>query len=532
MKYCLPVFLLILATLCSCTSETESTEVAPPNILFVMTDDHAYQAISAYGSSLIETPNIDRLAEQGMLFERAYVTNSICSPSRAVILTGKFSHQNGLRDNIAVFDSSQQTFPKLLQAAGYQTAVVGKWHLKSQPTGFDYYDVLLGQGQYYHPTMRNLDTTRQLRGYTTDVITDLSLGWLDSLRNPDQPFMLMYQHKAPHREWLPALRDLDSMVRDRTYPEPTTLFDDYSGRGRAAHEAEMRIREHMSITSDNKIHPDIADSLGISRFLGWYDRAYLNQMARFSEAEKAMWDAVYGPINEAFAKKPPQGDERVRWKYQRYMQDYLGCIKAVDDNLGRVLAYLENNGLAENTIVVYTSDQGFYLGEHGWFDKRFMYEESFRTPLIVRWPGEVAAGTRNTELVQNVDFAQTLLEAVDVTSPADMQGQSLLPLLREEETDWRDAIYYHYYEYPGIHAVKRHYGVRTDRYKLIHFYHDIDEWELYDLENDPQELQNLYSDPDYANVRTQLHQRLKELQEQYGDSPELAQEILEADLSR
>ena len=532
MRHLPTLFYLTFFYFTSCSVPPEDAPAQPPNILFVMTDDHAYQAISAYGSQLIETPHIDRLAAEGMLFERAFVTNSICSPSRAVILTGKFSHQNGLRDNIAVFDSSQQTFPKLLQEAGYQTAVVGKWHLKSQPTGFDYYDVLLGQGHYYHPTMRTLDTTRQLRGYTTDVITDLSLEWLDSLRNPDQPFMLMYHHKAPHREWRPALRDLDSMVQGRTYPEPATLFDDYSGRGQAAREAEMRIREHMSVTSDNKIHPNIADSLGISRFLKWYDNAYFQQLNRLTAAERAAWNAVYGPINEAFAQNPPQGDERVRWKYQRYMQDYLGSIKAVDDNLGRVLAYLENNGLAENTIVVYTSDQGFYLGEHGWFDKRFMYEESFRTPLIVRWPGEVVAGTRNTELVQNVDFAQTLLEAVGISPPADMQGQSLLPLLRGEEATWRDAIYYHYYEYPGIHAVKRHYGVRTDRYKLIHFYHDIDEWELYDLEKDPQEMQNLYGDPEYADVRTRLHRRLKELQEEYGDSPELAREILEEDLGR
>ena len=530
MRY-LIYFCLLAVFVISCTLQEEAADT-PPNILFVLTDDHAFQAISAYDARLIETPNIDRLAQEGMLFEQAFVTNSICSPSRATILTGKFSHRNGLRDNIARFDSSQVTFPKVLRQAGYQTAVVGKWHLKTQPTGFDYRRVLIDQGQYYHPRLREPDTVRQYPGYTTDVITDLSLQWLREERDPDQPFLLLYQHKAPHREWLPAMRDLEEMVENRTYPEPATLFDDYEGRGTAAREAEMRISKHMSITSDNKISVEIADSLGIPRFLRWYDRAYTNQRARFSASELAEWDKTYGPINEAFAKNPPSSDSLTSWKYQRYMQDYLACIKAVDDNLGRVLEYLDSTGLAENTIVVYTSDQGFYLGEHGWFDKRFMYEESFRTPLIVRWPGQVEAGARNRQLVQNLDFAQTFLEVAGVDAPDDMQGQSLVPVLKQEADDWRDAVYYHYYEYPGIHAVKRHYGVRTDRYKLIRFYHDVDEWELYDLQADPQELSNEYENPEYADIRDQLHQRLRDLQEQYGDSEELAQEILESDRNR
>ncbi|NRB64596.1 MAG: sulfatase [Saprospiraceae bacterium] len=520
------LFLTLMIPFFGCNADKELETSGPPNILFVMTDDHAFQAISAYGSNLIETPNIDRLAQEGMLFERAFVTNSICAPSRATILTGQFSHRNGLVDNGVVFDSTQMTFPRLLQAAGYQTAIVGKWHLKTQPMGFDFWRVLRGQGKYYHPELRDPDTTKQYRGYTTYVITDLTLEWLKEGRDPNQPFLMLYQHKAPHREWRPAIRDLKSMVAGKTYPEPSTLFDDYSGRGRASQEAEMRIADHMSITSDNKISVRIADSLGIERFLPWYDRAYGEQRKRYTAEELAAWEDVYAPMNKAFAENPPQGDDLIRFKYQRYMQDYLGSIKAVDDNLGRVLAYLDSAGIADNTIVVYTSDQGFYLGEHGWFDKRFMYEPSFRTPLIVRWPGQIKAGVRNQKLVQNLDFAQTFLDVAGLEAPDSMQGKSLVPLLKQEETDWRDAIYYHYYEYPGIHAVKRHYGVRTDRYKLIHFYHDIDEWELFDLEKDPDELKNLYADPAYADIRDNLHERLLELQNQYGDSNELAQQMI------
>ena len=521
----------------SCANPQEATpEEKPehskkPNIIFIMTDDHAYQAISAYNDKLIETPNIDKLAHQGMLFQRGFVTNSICAPSRAVALTGKFSHVNGLKDNLDTFDSTQVTFPKLLQKEGYKTAVIGKWHLKTQPTGFDYWKVLPDQGQYYHPEFRTKNGMVKEQGYVTDVVTDISMQWLDSVRQDDQPFLLMYQHKAPHREWWPNLPDIEDFT-SREFPEPATLFDDYEGRGRAAKETEMTIHTHMALSSDNKIHPDIVNKLGYKSFMNWYQRIHLEQYNRLSAEEKAQWDKYYGPINEDFEKLAPQGKELTKWKYQRYLQDYLGTIRSVDDNVGRLMAYLDSTGLAENTIVVYTSDQGFYLGEHGWFDKRFMYEESFRTPLIVRWPGKIKAGTVDDHLVQNLDFAPTFLDAAGIQVPEDMQGRSLLPVFAEEANNWRDALYYHYYEYPGFHMVKRHYGVRTDRYKLIHFYYDIDEWELYDLEKDPQEMRNQYRNPDYAEVQKKLHERLKELREQYQDNDSVTTAMLHADIER
>ena len=501
-----------------------------PNIIFIMTDDHAFQAIGAYGSTLNETPNIDRIAEAGMRFDRAYVTNSICSPSRAVILTGKHSHFNGVRNNRNIFDGSQQTFPKLLQANGYQTAIVGKWHLKSDPTGFDFWRVLPGQGYYYKPEFRTPEGTVTLQGYVTDLITDMAIDWLETGRDKEKPFLLMYQHKAPHREWMPAERHLNDF-KDTLFVEPESLLDDYNSRGTAARSAEMRISDHMGYTNDGKLSPELAKSLGYMDFLAWYERAYGRSQERLSEAEKRNWDAVYGPINERFRELKPSGPELTRWKFQRYMQDYLATINAVDENIGRLLDYLEEHNLTENTIIVYTSDQGFYLGEHGWFDKRFMYEESFRTPLIVQWPGKVAAGSIDTNLVQNLDFAPTFLESVGVDIPDDMQGRSLLPILMGEKDTFRDALYYHYYEYPGVHAVKRHYGVATDRYKLIHFYHDIDEWELYDLETDPRETHNVYGTSDYATIQSELEATLAELRELYGDSDALNASFLEEDLA-
>lgn len=496
-----------------------------------MSDDHAFQALSAYEDHLIQTPNIDRLASEGMRFDRAYVTNSICSPSRAVVLTGKHSHLNGVRNNINVFDSTQQTFPKLLQKSGYETAIVGKWHLKSQPTGFDFWKVLPDQGHYYQPDFRTPDGIVVEQGYVTDVITDIALDYLQHERNPGKPFLLMYHHKAPHREWMPAQEYLDEFM-NRPIPVPESLFDDYTGRGSAAREAEMRINDHMGFSNDNKITPDNLEKLNVEEFMGWYTWAYENNYKRMTAEEKQNWDAVYGPINEQFVHNMPVGDSLTLWKYKRYMEDYLASIKSVDDNVGRLLNYLDESGLTENTIVVYTSDQGFYLGEHGWFDKRFMYEESLRTPLLVRWPEKIQAGTVNQDMVQNLDFAETFLDAAGVNIPADMQGESLLPLFEGNNSNWRDAIYYHYYEYPGIHAVKRHYGISTDRYKLIHFYHDVDEWELYDLENDPHEMTNQIDNPRYLQVREELKKRLAELRVKYGDSDELTMKILQHDLER
>ena len=521
------LFSMLLSS-CNPRKKQEKEQEQPPNIIFIMTDDHAYQALSAYDNRLISTPNLDELAEEGMIFNHAYVTNSISSPSRATILTGKHSHLNGVINNSVPFDSTQQTYPKILQANGYQTAVVGKWHLKTQPTGFDYWrilDGLGGQGYYYHPIFRSPEGTVQKQGYTTDVITDMAIDWLDSKRNKDKPFMMMYQHKAPHREWLPSMRHL-RFKKDEDIPQPATLFDDYEGRGTAAKEAEMLISKHMALTSDNKIQPEIVNELGYDEFMKWYSRVYKEHYNRLTEEEQEKWDEVYGPINQEFKEKAPRGKELTKWKYQRYMEDYLACIKAVDENVGRLMKYLDENGLAENTIVIYTSDQGFYLGEHGWFDKRFMYEESFRTPLIVRWPEKVKAGSVNDQLVQNLDFAQTMLDAAGITAPSDMQGRSLVPLLKGEDTEWRDALYYHYYEYPGIHAVKRHYGIRTDRYKLIHFYHDVDEWELYDLQEDPNEMQNVIDDPEYEAVEKELRQDLDSIMHHYGDSDSLRMEYL------
>ncbi len=526
---------ILAAALLACGDAVDEpahdAERPPPNVLFIMADDHAYQAISAYGSDLIETPNIDRIGREGLRFDRAFVGNSICSPSRATLLTGKFSHANGVRNNLDVFDGGQQTLQALMQEAGYQTAMIGKWHLKSEPTGFDHWEVLPGQGEYYNPDFVSKDGTRRIDGYVTDITTDLAIRWLDESRDPDRPFLLFYHHKAPHREWGPPLDALDE-VHAAPLPEPDPLFDDYAGRGRAAREAEMRISAHMGLTNDNKIKPETAAALGHEPFLGWYDDAYRRQFDDYmNDSQRAAFDAVYGPINEDFVARDPRGDDLTRWKYQRYLQDYLATIRSVDDNLGRLLRWLEASDLLDNTVIFYTSDQGFYLGEHGWFDKRFMYEESFRTPLLVRWPGGIEAGSARSALVQNIDFAPTILDLTGQGVPDDMHGKSLVPLFMQDDPGFRDAVYYHYSEYPGIHAVKRHYGVRTDRYKLIHFYHDVDEWELYDLDNDPSEMRNVYDDLAYRAARDEMHRLLDEVQARYGDSPELAREMIEHDLA-
>ncbi len=463
-----------------------------PNILFIFTDDHSSDAISAYGSKINTTPNIDRLAAEGMLFENCFVTNSICGPSRATILTGKYSHLNGQLVNGPPFDGSQQTYPKILQDVGYQTAIVGKWHLRSSPTGFDYWRVLIGQGPYYNPPIGSPSDTTVVEGYTTDIITDLTLDWLQNEREEDKPFMLMYQHKAPHRRWAPGPDHLDT-YDDVVIPEPATLFDDYSTRSSAARDANMQIATNLTARDLKIVPPD-----------------------NLTEEQLERWNASYGPKNEALKKEGLKGDELRAWKYQRYIKDYLRSVASVDDNIGRVLQYLDESGLAENTIVIYNSDQGWYLGEHGWYDKRWMYEESLRTPFIVRWPGVIEAGSRNSSFVSNVDFASTFLEIAGAETPEDIQGASILPILKKNEapSSWRNSFYYHYYEYPGAHCVQRHYGVRTDRYKLIYFY-NIDAWELFDLQEDPDELNNIYSDPDNGELISVLKEELASLREQY-----------------
>lgn len=504
-----------LALLAAC--QKQKHEPQRPNIIYIMSDDHAYQAISAYGHGLNHTPNIDRLAEEGALFSRSTVTNSISAPSRAVLLTGKHSFVNGKVDNVQPFNWDQPNFPKLMQSNGYQTAMIGKIHLDGIPQGFDFSMVLPGQGHYYNPDFLIDGDRVRKEGYCTDIITDATLDWLKNQRDPDKPFCVLYHQKAPHRNWQPAPEYL-TLYDDVTFEPPATFFDDYEGRGTAAKEQEMQIHGHAQWGHDFKMIVDPhGDSTGFHR-----------ELQRFSPEQRTHWLNTYTPKNEAFKSSYPDltDQEIAHWKYNRYIKDYLRTIQSIDDGVGELLDYLEEAGLAENTIIVYTSDQGFYLGEHGWFDKRFMYEESFRTPLLVRYPKEIKPGTIIDQLVQNLDFAPTLLDYAGIDAPDEMQGESFRDLVAGKTNEWRDAVYYTYYEYPSVHMVKRHYGVATERYKLIHFYYDIDEWELYDLQTDPSEMKNLYNDPSYAEVQTTMHQKLNELREFYGDSDELNQHFL------
>ena len=521
------LFLLVFTAgmISSCGGDNE---LQPPTILFIMSDDHGYQAISAYSDHLMETPNIDRIAGEGMRFNNACVTNSICAPSRAVILTGKHSHINGKIDNKFPFDTTNITFPQILQENGYQTAMFGKLHFGNNPKGFDQFKILPGLGHYYNPDFITKYEGRVTEeGYVTDIITDMTLDWLKNEREEGKPFFLAYLHKAPHREWNPAPRHFREFTK-KTFPEPPTLFDDYEGRGTAAKEAEMNLLKHMNWAGDSKIRPEVMDQLGIPETANWDKIAYTGNITnRMNPEQLEDWNEVYDPINEDFIKRYEAGmtdEELMKWRYQRYMQDYLGSIAAVDEGVGKVLDYLEESGLAENTMVVYTSDQGFYLGEHGWFDKRFIYNESFKSPLLISWPGVIEPGTVCEEMVQNLDFAQTFLDAAGIDAPDDMQGESLVPILQGNMDDWdRDAVYYHYYEYPAVHMVKRHYGIVTMDYKLVHFYYDVDEWELYDRKKDPLELKSVYDDPAYAEIREKLHQQLDELRIRYKDSEELDQ---------
>ena len=474
------------------TATQAAASARRPNIIFIFSDDHAYQALSAYGDSrkLLDTPHLDRIAREGVRFDRCVVPNSICGPSRATVLTGKYSHSNGFYNNTnSRFDGSQVTFPKLLKAAGYQTAIVGKWHLVSEPTGFDYWQILPGQGDYYQPVMIRNGERVMHQGYVTDIITNESLEWLKN-RDKDKPFLLMCQHKAPHREWEPALRHLGH-DKDRQYPEPDTLFDDYSGRGVAEKTQDMTIEKTMTQRDLKLVTPQ-----------------------RLTPEQRKVWEAYYEPRNEAYRKAAPKGRDLVRWRYQRYMHDYLGCIKAVDESVGQVLKFLDDEKLADNTIVIYASDQGFYLGEHGWFDKRWIFEESLRTPCVARWPGVIKGGSVNKDIVSNLDFAPTLLEAAGVAIPAEVQGRSLVPIFRgSTPADWRKSFYYHYYEFPGPHSVRRHYGVVTDRYKLVRFYDEPEPnyWELFDLSKDPKEMRDVYQDPAYAETKAQLEAELNRL---------------------
>lgn len=463
------------------------------NVLYIMSDDHAYQALSAYGYGLNKTPNIDKLAAEGMRFTRCLTTNSLCGPARATLLTGKYSHLNHFYNNTnSRFDGSQMTFPKLLQQAGYQTAIIGKWHLETDPTGFDYWEILPGQGQYYNPPMILNGQRIKKEGYITDIITDETLDWLKNKRDKSKPFVLLCHHKAPHREWEPALDHLSDYDGVK-FPEPPTLFDDYSGRGKAEHVQDMMIKSTMN-AKDLKLTPP----------------------PTMTAEQRKIWDAYYDPRNDEFKKQHLEGDDLVRWKYQRYLHDYFACIQSVDDSVGKLLDYLKESGLDQNTVVIYTSDQGFFLGEHGWFDKRWIFEESLRTPLLVRWPGVTKPGSVSDTIVSNLDYSETILDACGVQPSPEMQGRSMRPVLEgQAPADWRKAFYYHYYEHPGPHNVARQYGVITEQYKLVYFYEpDMNYWELFDLKTDPHELKSVYDDPNYTQVRKDLHEQLDQLREQ------------------
>jgi arylsulfatase A-like enzyme len=509
MKYFLALIFLFYISANGYT-QTKKKNTGRPNIIFIMSDDHAYQAISAYGYGINHTPYIDALAKEGMLFNRAFVNNSLCAPSRAAIITGKYSHLNGIMGNgTERFDSSQTTFPKLLRQSGYQTALIGKWHLNSEPTGFNYWNIFPGQGLYYNPDFIDSTGRKRVEGYATDLTTDYAIQWLDH-RDTTKPFCILVWNKAPHRDWLPPLKYLHE-YDGKDIPVPATFFDDYSTRTRAAHEQKMEISKWLAPNYDLK------ENLFITEPTERLDENWINIFKRLNPDEQKAYGDAYTPKNDSFKKANLKGKELALWKYQRYIKDYLRCIQSVDDNVGRLTEWLKENNLDENTIVIYTSDQGFYLGEHGWFDKRFMYEESFRTPLVIRWPAVIKPGSVNNKLVMNLDIPETLLEAAHVKIPADMQGKSMLPLLDGKDTTLRKYVYYHYFEDGGEHNVAKHVGVRSDRYKLIYFYGN-NEWELYDLKNDPSELHNIYNDSSHKKIQNVLKDELQKQMKKYKDS--------------
>ena len=515
----------------------ESSQDTRPNIVYIMTDDHTAQMMSCYDTRFVETPNLDRIARDGVRFTHSYVANSLSGPSRACMLTGKHSHKNGFTNNEhGIFDGSQQTMPKLLQAAGYETCLIGKWHLVSTPTGFDHWEILPAQGDYYNPTFIHMDGTRAAdSGYVTRIITDKAIDWME--QGHSKPFALFIHHKACHRAWLPALEDI-RLYEDKTFALPTDFHDDYATR-EAAGKTEMEIGKDMDIVYDTKMFVNAKETPETR-----LSRSYQGMIGRLSPQERKQYDDFYVPLSREFYEKwgkdynflPKQAKssvagsrdaELLEWKYQRYMRDYAKVVHSLDQEVGRVLDYLEKNGMLDNTLVVYTSDQGFYMGEHGWFDKRFMYEESLSTPLVMRLPKGYERRGDIHEMVQNIDYAPTFLDLAGAPIPADIQGVSLAPLLKGKAAtkedkaaikNWRDAIYYHYYEFPAEHDVRRHYGIRTDRYKLIHFYgQDVNNWELFDLKKDPHELHNLYGQPGFEQLQRQLHRRLELLQIQYDD---------------
>lgn len=502
----------LLTIACNTKINTSKKTVEKPNIVFIMADDHAIQAISAYGhpiSKLANTPNIDRIAENGAIFQNSFVTNSICGPSRAVILTGKHSHINGFRQNGDYFNGSQPTLPKMLQQSGYNTAVFGKWHLHGYPEGFDHWKIIVDQGNYYNPDFIEHGDTTRIEGYATDIITNDALQWLQQNRTDSLPFFLMVQHKAPHRNWMPALRHAN-LYDSIQFPLPDSYFPDFNKQW-ASKEQLQTIYNDMYEGHDLKM----TKSFGSTQLL---NNPWTTDFDRMTLKQRDAWEAAYLGKNNDFHKAHLTGKDLAIWKGQRYLQDYMATIAAVDEGVGKILDYLEESGLDKNTLVVYTSDQGFWMGENGWFDKRFMYEESFKTPLLMQLPGTIRPGTKINAMVQNLDFAPTFLELTGFSNLSkDMQGESFFGLLNGtlNEDDYRDVVYYHYYDYPAFHMVKKHYGIRTKRYKLIHFYDDIDTWELYDLEKDPNEKMNLIMNTDYAQVLHRMRVKLDSVQTHY-----------------
>ena len=528
-----------------------------PNIVYIMCDDHAFQCISAYGSpisKLAPTPNIDRIAERGMRFDRAFVENSLSTPSRACLMTGLYSNQNGQRQLGEGIDTTRTFFTEQLQQAGYQTAVVGKWHMGCDPKGFDYYHIYNDQGQYYNPQYRGTDTDGKYiveEGYSTDLTTDHALSFIEH-RDASKPFCLLLHHKAPHRNWL-ANTKYFGMYDNVTFPMPETFYDDYETRGSAVRTQKMSVTKDMRWEQDFKV-PEMLDTANADSWDSYL--SLMNEVNRMNSEQRIAWGKYYFPRNRRLLEARLTGKELDEWKYQNYIRDYMSVIKSVDESVGRVLDYLDSHGLTDNTIIVYTSDQGFYMGEHGWFDKRFMYEESLRTPLLIAYPGHIQPGTVCNKLVQNIDYAPTFLDLAGISKPKELPGRSLTPLFKagDKVKGWRNSIYYHYYDYPTYHMVRKHDGVRTDRYKLIHFYGEggldavkenkyqrqpgtrehgcmtyltslgyfepkdsaVNYNELYDLQADPHELNNLYGKPGYEKITKQLQKQLTDYRKSIG----------------
>lgn len=518
----LRTFLSAICILLVCHKQSIADQ--KPNIVFIFSDDHAPHAIGAYNGwlkSVNPTPRIDELAKQGMLFEKSFCTNSICGPSRAVIMTGKHSHKNGFMNNGNTFNWNQQTFPKILRKAGYTTALYGKSHLKGNPKGFDDWKVLPGQGDYYNPDLITPKGRVRIDGHCTDVVTDLAVEWLKTGRDKTKPFMLMVQHKAPHRNWMPALRHLP-LYDDVKIPEPATLFDKWEDNAPPARHQELEIDRHMDINYD--LFLDLTADYEGAPSQKRQDRSAWRNMKKMTKDQLSSWRAFYGPRDKAFHEANLSGKELVRWKFQRYAKNYLRCVRGVDDSVGKIQDTLKNLKLDDNTVVIYSSDQGFYIGDHGWYDKRWMYEESLMMPLIVKWPGVTKPDSRSVQMVQNLDYAQTFLEMAGAEIPSNMQGRSLVPILKNGKADdWRKSIYYHYYEYPSVHMIPRHYGIRTERYKLIHFYQFGNEWEMYDLKEDPDELTNIYGKADKKSLQKDLKEQLVAIRKFYDDNTDVSE---------